>query len=168
MPDWNEIIRLNAAQVLNSAYRILGKVADAEDVSQEVFSEAYRKWQTDPNQRWSGLLRRMAVCRSIDLLRLNRPTESIETSAIEFADNKSACPVEIAIANELHQQVRIAIANLPAREAQVFCLMFFEQQSNQQISESLGITRAAVATAISKARSKLELVLSRISTGESK
>jgi RNA polymerase sigma-70 factor (ECF subfamily) len=54
MDDWNEIVRKNAGQVLNSAYRILGNVSDAEDISQEVFSEAFRKWQVAPDQKWSG------------------------------------------------------------------------------------------------------------------
>jgi RNA polymerase sigma-70 factor (ECF subfamily) len=110
----------------------------------------------------------MSVCRSIDLLRSNRPSELTEAKTFELDAGISSCPVEIAIANELHDQIRNAIADLPTREAQAFCLMFFENQSNQQISDSLNISRGAVATAISKARSKLELVFRRTSSGKSK
>ena len=38
MPVWNEIVQRNAAKVLNAALRVLGNLADAEDVSQEVGS----------------------------------------------------------------------------------------------------------------------------------
>lgn len=58
MPVWNEIVQRNAAKVLNAALRVLGNLADAEDVSQEVFTEAFRKWNHVPEQQWEGILRR--------------------------------------------------------------------------------------------------------------
>ncbi len=66
MKNWNDVVKENAAVVLNTALRITGNLADAEDVSQEVFAEASRKSTIHPNQPLAGLLRRMAVCRAID------------------------------------------------------------------------------------------------------
>src|SRR5207237_1113897 len=40
--DWNAIVRDHGPAVFGSAWRILGQPADAEDVTQEVFMEAYR------------------------------------------------------------------------------------------------------------------------------
>lgn len=54
MPVWNEIVQRNAAKVLNAALRVLGNLADAEDVSQEVFTEAFRKWNHVPEQQWKA------------------------------------------------------------------------------------------------------------------
>ena len=62
MSNWNEIVKNNAASVVAAAFRILGNLPDAEDVSQEVFTEAFRKWDASSNQKWNGLLRRIAVC----------------------------------------------------------------------------------------------------------
>jgi len=168
VPDWNHIVLLNAANVLNCAFRVTGNLADAEDVSQEVFAEAFLKWNDDPDQNWAGLLKRMSIYRAIDLLRSTKTTVSIETDFAEVKESDSGNPVELAIANEIHQRLRTAVSHLPNREAQVFCLMFFEGHSHQDISDVLDISKPAVATALSKARSKLELVFREISTGESK
>lgn len=161
MPDWNQIVQLNAAKVLNSAFRVLGNLADAEDVSQEVFAEAFRKWESSPVQQWTGILRRMAVCRAIDLLRSKK---SFDPLTEEVVDHVGVDPVENAIASELEQRLRKAICCLSERESQVFCLMYFEHQSSKSISQSLDISPGAVATALSKARTKLELVFRELTT----
>ena len=59
--DWERIVRRNAAQVVNAAMRVLGNAADAEDVAQDVFIEAFERWKTGAEQRWAGLLRRMVA-----------------------------------------------------------------------------------------------------------
>ncbi len=166
MPDWNDIVRKNAVSVLNAAYRILGNLSDAEDVSQEVFAEAFRKWDGKPDQQWAGVLKRMSVCRSIDSIRKKQKRASSLTP--ELLPDDSNNPLDIAISHEQEHRLRIAIGNLPPRESEVFCLTYFEQQSSNQIAELLGMSRPAVATALSKARSKLELVFREISTGDSK
>ena len=163
--DWNQIVRDHAATVLHAALRVLGNQADAEDVSQEVFSEAYRKWDLSPNQDWVGVLRRMAVCRAIDLLRQRKPTEILVDQGVAASSSE---PVANAVSRELKQRLRVAISELPARESQVFCLMFFEQQPPHEIAKQLGISRPAVSRALSNARSKLESAFRHTWTGESK
>ena len=164
MPDWNEIVNHNAANVLNAAYRVLGNLDDAEDVSQDVFAEAFCKWQSAPEQNWAGLLRQLSVFRAIDSLRKRKPTQILPPDVNGRAND----PVDSAIGNEILQRLRVAVSRLPPREAQVFCLMYFEQQSHHEISQTLEISKAAVATALSKARSNLEVAFREISTGESK
>lgn len=165
MPDWEDVVRNNAANVLNAAYRVLGNLADAEDVSQEVFAEAFRKWNGKPEQHWAGMLRRMSVRRAIDLLRKKKPGGSLNS---EFLSDTSNDPIAVAISREQEHRLRIAIGKLPARESEVFCLTFFEQQTGEQVAELLSMSRPAVATALSRARAKLELVFREVSTGDSK
>jgi DNA-directed RNA polymerase specialized sigma24 family protein len=43
--DFEQVVRLREAQVLRTAYRILGNWADAEDVAQEAFLRLYRRRQ---------------------------------------------------------------------------------------------------------------------------
>ena len=164
MQSWNEIVQRNAANVLNAALRVLGNLADAEDVSQEVFTEAFRKWDAQPDTQWEGILRRMAVFRSIDLLRSKKNTQTL---SMDLPDDKNS-PISNAISRELAHRLRIEIGNLPPRESQVFCLTYFEQQTAEQIAQSLDISKPSVATALSKARAKLELAFRKISTGEPK
>jgi RNA polymerase sigma-70 factor (ECF subfamily) len=73
-PDWDRIIERHAKNVFRVAFRILGSVQDAEDVSQEAFAEAFRMHKAGPIQSWTGLLVRLSTLRSLDRLRRNPPT----------------------------------------------------------------------------------------------
>lgn len=165
MSSWEEIVKRNAANVVNAALRVLGNDADAEDISQEVFAEAFQKWKASEDHQWAGLLRKMAVFRALDFLRSRTFTETL--------DNVSSCstkeePSEIASAKELENQLRIALRRLAPREGEVFCLHFFERLSQEEIANELGIPRGAVATSLCKARSRLMSDLSLYLSKESK
>ena len=76
-PNWNVIVERHAERVFRIAYRILGSVHDAEDVSQIVFTEALRVQEDGPVQSWTGLFSRLATMRAIDHLRRRRKTLAI-------------------------------------------------------------------------------------------
>lgn len=151
--DWNRIVDEHGRMVFGVAWRILGHVADAEDVVQETFLEAYRMRSRHPILNWGGLLRRLTTFRALDRLRQRRPLSSLEDTSVEC---HSSSPEEIAIGHELVEQLRIAIVNLPDREATVFCMRYFEEMSNREIAASLQISTGAVGVALHKARVKLE------------
>ena len=159
-PEWAEIVHRNAAVVTSAALRVLGCVSDAEDVAQEVFLEAFRKWDASEKQSWAGLLRRMAVCRALDVLRARKKRIVFDGQAIV---DRSPGVEERLLNNEEHEQLRAALNDLPQREAEVFCLACYERQSHQEIAELLRIERSAVAVLLSKAKSKLTLAVSRTS-----
>src|SRR6266849_2052015 len=75
--DWDRIVREHGPMVFGTAWRILGHVADTEDVVQEVFLHAHQYQQTRMIRCWPGLLRRLAACRAIDRLRQRRSTVSL-------------------------------------------------------------------------------------------
>ncbi len=158
--EWAEIVHRNVAVVTSAALRVLGCVSDAEDVAQEVFLEAFRKWDASESQSWAGLLRRMAVCRALDVLRARKKRAVFDGQAIV---DQSPGAEERLLNNEEHAQLRAALKELSPREAEVFCLACYERQSHQEIAELLRIERSAVAVLLSRAKSKLTLVLSRTS-----
>jgi RNA polymerase sigma-70 factor (ECF subfamily) len=65
-------------------------------------------------------------------------------------------PDAALLEKELGERLRLAVAHLPQREGAVFCMRYFEDLSYQQIAEALRIRPGAVATALHKARAKLE------------
>lgn len=162
MSDWDRIVREHGPLVYATAKRILGNAADAEDVSQEVLAEAFRMMQTRPLRLEAGLLRRLATCRAVDRLRLRRNIQPLAGIAVR---DFSPGPAEAAMARELAERLRQALGQLPPREAEVFALRYFEDQSNQQIADSLEMQPNAVAQALHKARAKLETLLSATSKG---
>jgi RNA polymerase sigma-70 factor (ECF subfamily) len=154
--DWDRIVREQGPLVFGTAWRILGHVADTEDVVQEVFLEAYRLCQGQPVRHWAGLLRRLAACRALDRLRQRKYTVSLDGLALPSCTDD---PEATAIEHELADRLREAVAQLPQREAAVFCLRYFEELPYQRIADLLNINPGAVATALHKARARLEALL---------
>ena len=89
-PDWGRIVDNHGARVLRIAARILGSVHEAEDVAQDVFTEAFRIYRAGPVQSWAGLLVRLATVRAIDRRRRMRPTEDLaEKRSCEWSTGPS-------------------------------------------------------------------------------
>jgi len=161
--DWERLVRDNGPNVFGTAWRILGHAADTEDVVQEVFLEAYRLRATQIVRCWPALLRRLAACRALDRLRQRRHIVSL--NGLLVAGNGHD-PEATAIGKELAERLRQAVAELPEREATVFCLRYFEDLPNQRIADILNINPGAVGVALHKARAKLEGLLIEAPTGE--
>jgi len=162
--DWNRIVERHAKCVFRVALRILRSVQDAEDVSQDVFTEAFRLHKTGPVQTWTGLLVRLATLRSLDRLRRNRPTvelrEGDRMSTVE--------PIEEAAARELADWLRKAVIELPDQQATAFVMHYFERLSHDQVSAALGVSKEAVSTALYKARQRLLAQLAVFNQGDQK
>jgi RNA polymerase sigma-70 factor (ECF subfamily) len=161
-PDWQEIVEKHQARVLRIAVRILGSVHDAEDVAQDVFVEAYQLHGRGGVEGWTGLLVRMATLRAIDRLRRARITRAITDDA-RVTD---AGPFEEAVARELAQRLRCAVAQLPDQQAAVFTLVAFEQMTRDEVAMSLKVSPQAVSTALYKARKQLMSELNVFEKGE--
>lgn len=161
--DWTNIIDRDGRMVYRTAWRILGHVADTEDVVQEVFFEAFRAFTGKPVKHWSALLRRLATCRALDRLRRRVHFAPVDDMAVARSGDE---PLAVAIRNELAERLRQAVAQLPNREAEVFCMRYFDGLTNHQITEALGIQAGAVAAALHKAKAKLETMLAEAPTKE--
>jgi RNA polymerase sigma-70 factor (ECF subfamily) len=153
LPDWDRIVDGHAARVFRVAFRILGSVQDAEDVSQDAFAEVYRLHKEGSVQNWTALLVRLAALRSLDQLRRRRHRLS---SQLREADRISAVePSEEAEARELAAHLRQALGQLPDQQATVFVMHYFEQIPRDQIAAALGVSVEAISTALYKARRRL-------------
>ena len=150
-PDWGQIVQRHAERVYRIAYRILGSSHDAEDVSQNVFTEAVMMYQAGPIQTWTGLLVRLATLRAIDLLRQRRSTVEVdERDRVSYVG-----PPEEAVGAELADWLRTAASNLPDQQAAIFSLTYFEQLDRNEVAAILGISVETVSTTLSKARQRL-------------
>lgn len=158
MTDWDEIVSEYGRTVFRIAYRLLGSVQDAEDVSQDVFAAAFEYQQKEPIHHWGGFLRQLATVRAIDRLRRSRPTVALEDTLAAGRND----PVEEFAAKELAERLRAAIGELPAQQAAVFALAYFEGLSRDAIAASLRISPEAVSSALYKARQKLSSLLSGV------
>ena len=156
MESWPSIVRTHGPMAFDTAWRLLGHVADAEDVVQESLLEAFELHNRQKVHNWGGLLRQVATRRAIDRLRKRRPAETLSQ---DYAIPQSGQPEPAAIERELASRLRLAIAELPDREASVFSLRYFSELNNSEIAQALGISTDAVGVALHKARAKLKRLL---------
>ena len=138
MNNWDRIVCEHGPAVFSTAWRILGHAAETEGVVEEVFSQARQVAQAGPVRSWEALLRRLAATRALERLRQRPPGARDRDPAA---------------------RLRWALGRLPDREAAVFSLRYFDDLSCEQISQTLLLTRAAVAAALRHARWRLEALL---------
>ena len=153
MIDWNGLIEQYGPMVVRVSWRILGHGADVEDNVQEVFFQAYRLHKRENVRHWGGLLRRLATVGALAKLRRRRHELSLDVVAPPACRNP---PDEDLVACELETKLRRVVAALPEREGAVFSLRYFEGLELSEIVATLGIRYSAAATALSRARAKLE------------
>lgn len=156
MVNWPSIVCAHGPMAFNTAWRILGHVADAEDVTQESLLDAFQLHARGEVHNWGGLLRRLSTRRAIDRLRKRRRTERLSQEPIT---RESDQPELMAIERELAERLRNAIRELPDREASVFSLRYFGEMVNPEIADTLAISVDAVGVALHKARTKLKRLL---------
>ncbi len=156
-------VRKHGPDLYRIAWRILRHADDVDEVLQDVFLEALQFSQRERVFSWIGLLKRLTVCRSLDRLRRRRTNVSMDGFALPSLDRS---PCDLASDRELQMRLRQTLGQLPPRQAEVFCLRYFDDLSNQQIADTLCISASAVATALRKARVKLtELLPDELSKG---
>ena len=151
--NWQEIVKEHGPSAYQAAWRILGHTQDCEDVLQEVFIEAYKFFAAGKVQSPKAFLYRMVTFRALDALR--RRKNHLELDASHLLD-RSQGPLEQVVQRDEDLRLRTIVAELPSRQAAVFCLAYFEELSAEEIALALEISTNAVGLALHKARAKLQ------------
>jgi RNA polymerase sigma-70 factor (ECF subfamily) len=156
MIDWETLLEQHGQMVFAVSWRILRNTSEVEDNVQDVFLQAFQLQQKQAIRHWGGLMRRLATLSALARLRRRKQDVSLDQVAPPIA--REGTSEEHAIENEVAAMLRDAVAKLPPREGAVFWLRYIEQLTIDEIAESVGIKYQAAATALSRARSKLETV----------
>jgi RNA polymerase sigma-70 factor, ECF subfamily len=160
MPDWDEILAREGPAVWRTTYRIVGNRADADECFQEAFLAAWEVARRGPVRDWSGLLKHLAAARAVDRLRrrIRRPHETVPDW--DALSGFGPSPSQSAEDAELPTRLREALASLPAKQAEAFCLQVLEGWSYSEIAERLEQTTDAVGVLLHRARTRLRRILS--------
>jgi RNA polymerase sigma-70 factor (ECF subfamily) len=95
--------------------------------------------------------------RAIERLRQRRREADRLTELPDPSDipAKEASPGRAAEADELAEQLRDALAEMDARQAEVFCLACLEDMAYRDIAERLGVTVDNVGVLLHRAKANL-------------
>jgi RNA polymerase sigma factor (sigma-70 family) len=155
-----ELYKLYAKAMLNVAFRIVGNVAEAEDVLQESFLDAFKRIKDFRQETTFGLwLKQIVVSRSINQLR-KRKVELVELGddVDNLADEQPEGDEEIQYKAA---QVKHAMNELPEGYKQVISLYLIEGYDHEEIGQILGITENTSRTQFLRAKRKLGEILLR-------
>lgn len=161
MLDWKTIVDQYGQLVWGTAYRLVGNHVDASDCFQDVFLEAVRVDRKESVRDWPAMLRHLTTLRALDLLRARcRRRNRVDAAAdVDFLVSSEAGPEQSAEVNELAERLRVAVAELPRQQAEVFCLSCLDKLSYIEIGERLDLTTNAVGVLLHRARQKLREML---------
>jgi RNA polymerase sigma-70 factor (ECF subfamily) len=165
MPDWPEILSQDGPAAWQTAYRLLGNRADADECFQEACLAALEVSQREEVQNWRALLQRLAVARSVDRLRGKKRTGlPTSPSSLRQVPDRSPPPARLMEDAELASELRLALGQIAPKQAEAFWLHFIENCSYQEIARTLRISTDAVGVLIHRARKRLRELLAKTSS----
>jgi RNA polymerase sigma-70 factor (ECF subfamily) len=144
------------------AYRITGSAADAEDLVQDIFLQAYRRLDTFRGEAALGTwLHRLAVNACLDFVRSKQGRRQRLTDPVEDLDAleaPAAGPWRAEAALD-RMDLERAIAQLPPSYRRAFLLHDVEGLEHHEIGEALGIAEGTSKSLLFKARMRLRSLL---------
>lgn len=154
-----ELVNRFHRSVFNVAFRILGNVQDAEDVTQTTFGNAFAALDSyDPKYRFFSWIYRMTVNESLNTLKRRRDVVSLDGSfELPATDGESES------AGEAEDRVGRALLELKPDDRAVVVLRHFVSFSYDEISDVLGVPVKTVKSRLFTARERLRqsLILER-------
>lgn len=140
------------------AMRILKNKADAEDVVQESFVKVWlgrRQWECG-RAKFSTWLYRVVVNKCIDFTRAPKSEwlENVPEPADESADAVTSIQRQ-----QVFGQLGDALDCLPPQQKAAVVLFYYEELSNQEVSEIMGVSVGAVESLLKRARKGLREAL---------
>ena len=161
MTDWDQIIRRDGPAVWRTVSRLVGDRADAEECFQEAFVSALELSAREPLTSPRALLLRMATARAMDRLRqrYRRRKREAPDADLEYVPSPQTTAHEHAVASELSQRLREALATLPPKQSEAFCLCCLEGWSYQEAAAHLEVSSQNVGVMVHRARAKLKDLL---------
>ena len=148
--DFRDFVRTRGRALLRSAYLLTGNLADAEDLVQSALAKTYLAWERIQDRKaLDGYVRRAIVNTHISWWRRRRvdeyPTDEIpDQPAADTSGN-----------SELHDTLQRALNRLPQRMRAAVVLRYFEDMTEAEVADALGVSQGTVKSTVSRAVAKL-------------
>jgi RNA polymerase sigma-70 factor (ECF subfamily) len=150
---YGELVLRHQTSVFNVCYRILHERAEAEDMSQETFLRARERLELFDEERPFGpWIRRVAA--NVCLNHLEAQKQTAEWNEERDADESQRPEMRVE-ARERSEQIRRALASLPARYRVVVELRHYQELSYEEIAAELKIPLSDVKSHLFRARKML-------------
>lgn len=149
-----EVYRQFAKPMLNSSMRIVNNMADAEDMVQEAFTDAFKNLERftykSPFEAW---LKRIVINKSLDLLR-RRKMNFVNIDHVQV-ENSAFVEMDEETFTYKINRIKKAITTLPDVQRIIFNLYAVDEIPQEEIANMLGLSHNNVRTLYHRAKKKI-------------
>jgi RNA polymerase sigma-70 factor (sigma-E family) len=151
-PAFREYVRARGRALLRTAYLLTGNLADAEDLVQSALAKTYLAWnRIEDRGAVDSYVRRAMINTQISWWRRRRleefPTDEIPDQAV----------TDFPAGSDLGDSLQRAIDRLPQRMRAAVMLRYYEDMTEAEVAEVLGVSVGTVKSTISRAVAKLRI-----------
>lgn len=152
LPAFRDYVQARSRALLRTAYLLTGNLADAEDLLQSALAKTYLAWdRIEDRGALDGYVRRALVNTHISWWRRRRldefPTDEVPDQAV----------ADYSVSSELQESLRRAIDRLPQRMRAAVMLRYYEDMTEAEVAEILGVSLGTVKSTVSRAVAKLRI-----------
>jgi RNA polymerase sigma-70 factor (ECF subfamily) len=157
VPAFDTLYEQHSTRLFNLAWRMCGTRADAEDLLQEIFLQAYKKLPDFRGDSAVGTwLYRLAMNRCLDHLKSRQTRAGQATSTLDEHDLPLGAGQRTMKDHDIKKlDLERAIARLPEGARAAFLLHDVEGFQHQEIAAILGISEGTSKSQVHKARLRL-------------
>lgn len=162
---FEELFHRYKEKAFHLAVRISRNTEDAEEIIQETFMNVYRKISSfEEKSAFSSWLYRITVNTAFMKLRTRKKHDAMPIEDSWLSNNEMSITVRsdltdvdyLSVRHELKERLQNAIAALPADYREIFILRDVDGLSNEEVSEVVHATVAAVKSRLHRAREMLK------------
>lgn len=141
---FRELVSARSAALLRTAYLLVGDRARAEDLLQTALLKTYCAWGRIEPGAAEAYVRRVMVTTSVSWWRRRSSTESVVAAVPDGGSVDGTADVVEA------EAIRQLLLTLPPRQRVVLVLRFYNDMTEVDIAQTLGISRGAVSNHIAR------------------
>lgn len=158
----NRFVSDNLRRIFVQIYRIVGNVADAQDLTQEAFIKALQhQEQLKDEQKAAHWLSRIATNTAIDFIRRNGRASFCDIEDAPEVHGGSESPEQLLLRSEQRNYLEDGLRLLSPRERAALILRDVEGLPAEEVAERLNCSKATVRSHIANARIKFRRYMER-------
>jgi RNA polymerase sigma-70 factor (sigma-E family) len=151
-PCFREYVTTRSRSLLRAAYLLTGNIPDAEDLVQSALVKTYQAWdRIEDRAALDGYVRRAMVNTHISWWRRRRveefPTDEVPDQVVADPSGNS----------DLADTMRRAIDRLPQRMRAAVVLRYYQDMTEAEVADALGVSLGTVKSTVSRAVAKLRI-----------
>jgi RNA polymerase sigma-70 factor (ECF subfamily) len=167
---FQELFRKFSPRIVQYARRFVGSVAQAEELTQDVFVQVFRfRHRYRPESRLATWV--FTIATNLCLNELRRPERQLRVDIWERGDGEerregpqlvdpdAITPEEGAAGRELARRLEAAVAGLPGKQRAALLLSRVDGLAYRDVAEALGCTEGAVKALLFRATQSLKRTL---------